>query len=107
MSYDVILTKDAESDIEELHDYLSRYISPENADSFLDSIEDVIKSLTELPNRGSYPKELLRLGIRDYREVFFKSYRVIYRVLDQKVFIYLIADRRRDFTTLLEHRLLH
>ena len=63
-------------------------------------------SLSEFPERGVYPKELLELGIRDYREIFFKPYRVIYRVTDDVVHVLLIAEGRRDMQTLLQRRLL-
>jgi toxin ParE1/3/4 len=49
---------------------------------------------------------LLALGIRDYRETFFKPYRIIYRVEGKRVYVYLIADGRRDMQSLLERRLL-
>lgn len=52
------------------------------------------------------PRELSALGIREYRQLFFKPYRVIYRVLDGRVIIYLIADGRRDMESLLARRLL-
>ena len=58
----------------------------------------------------NHPKELLALGIREYRETFFKPYRIIYRVIDDKAYVYLIADGRRDMVefisskTLLEQR---
>ncbi|MQM32201.1 MAG: plasmid stabilization protein, partial [Candidatus Accumulibacter phosphatis] len=50
--------------------------------------------------------ELVALGIRDYRQAAFKPYRVIYRVMGQKVFIYVIVDGRRDMQSLLARRLL-
>jgi toxin ParE1/3/4 len=56
--------------------------------------------------RGSYPKELVSLGIKEYRQTFFKPYRVIYRVADNKVIIYLIVDGRRDMQAVLARRLL-
>ena len=37
-----------------------------------------------LPERGVYPKELLDIGIRDYREVFFKPCRIIYRLQGER-----------------------
>ena len=46
------------------------------------------------------------MGIKDYREVYFKPYRVIYRVLGTKVYVYLIVDGRRDMQTLLTRRLI-
>jgi len=62
--------------------------------------------LSEFPERGAYPKELLALGVREYREIFFKPYRIIYRVLDKNVYVLLIADGRRDMQSLLQRRLL-
>ena len=46
------------------------------------------------------------LGIRRYRQVFFKPYRVAYRVDRDQVAVLLIADGRRDLKTLFERRLL-
>jgi toxin ParE1/3/4 len=72
----------------------------------LDRIQKVIDTLATFSERGSYPKELLALGVREYRQTFFKPYRVIYRIIDQDVYMYLIADGRRDMQALLERRLL-
>ena len=66
----------------------------------------VVESLSHFPERGSYPKELLALGIKEYRQTAFKPWRVIYRVTGQRVVIYLIADGRRDMQSLLSRRLL-
>ena len=65
-----------------------------------------MESLAAFPERGARPKELLSLGIRDYRQTFFKPYRVIYRVVGEHVYVYLIVDGRRDMQTLLARRLL-
>ena len=72
----------------------------------LDRIEEVVEGLATFPERGSYPKELLSLGIRDYRQTFLKPYRVIYRIVGQRVYVYLIVDGRRDMEALLARRLL-
>jgi len=56
------------------------------------------------PTRGSPPNELRELGDKEYRQVFFKPYRVIYRVAEQQVIIYLTADGRRNMQTLLSRR---
>ena len=63
-------------------------------------------SLSENPGRGAYPKELLAVGLREYREIFFKPYRIIYRVIAENVYVMVIADGRRDMQTLLQRRLL-
>jgi len=106
MRFEVLLTEDAGSDLEELHDYITERDAPAKADYVLDRIERVMETLATFPERGSFPKELLALGIREYRQTFFKPYRVIYRVIGERVYVYLIVDGRRDMQALLQRRLL-
>ena len=72
----------------------------------LERIERALQGLSEHPQRGNHPRELLDIGIREYREVSFKSYRIIYRVVEDTVYVLVIADGRRDMQTLLQRRLL-
>lgn len=106
MSFKVLLTEDAARDLEDLYDYIALHDAQEKADYVLDQIEDLCGNLAAFPERGNHPPELIILGIRDYREVFFKPYRVIYRVREKSVYIYLIVDGRRDMQALLQRRLL-
>ena len=106
MSFEVFLTADAVRDIEELYQYIVRHDTPGKAENVLARIEKTFNSLFETPARGVYPKELLDLGIREYREVFFKPYRLIYRIIEHRVYIMLIIDGRRDMQSLLQRRLL-
>jgi len=106
MKYKVSLTDDAVRDLEDIDDYISEYDSLENADYVLDKIEEAVLSLSVLPDRGTCPKELSTLGIKEYREVFFKPYRIIYRVVNKNIYVYVIADGRRDMQALLGRRLL-
>jgi toxin ParE1/3/4 len=106
MSFKVLVTSDAASDLEELYHYIAVHDAPGKADHVLTAIEKIFSSLSEAPERGVYPKELLALGIRDYREVFFKPYRLMYRVIGDIVYVLLIVDGRRDMQTLLQRRLL-
>jgi toxin ParE1/3/4 len=106
MPYAVFLTADAARDLEELHDYVVWHDAPGKAEHLPERIERTFSSLSEYPERGAYPKELLTLGIREYREIFFKPYRVIYQVVGGAVYVLLIADGRQDMQTLLQRRLL-
>ncbi|HSO72236.1 MAG TPA: type II toxin-antitoxin system RelE/ParE family toxin [Thermodesulfobacteriota bacterium] len=106
MPFPVFLTAAAASDLEELYHYIAWHDAPEKAEQVLTKIEKTLRSLSESPDRGVYPKELLALGIRDYREIFFKPYRLIYRVMGQRAYVLLIVDGRRDMQTLLQRRLL-
>jgi toxin ParE1/3/4 len=104
--YEVVLTEGAEQDLEAIHDYISEFDCIANANYVLDAVMDVVQSLSKFPERGSYPKELVSLGIKEYRQIFFKPYRVIYRVTGTQVIIYVIADGRRDMQSVLARRLL-
>lgn len=106
MPLPVLLTDDAARDLEAICGYISEHDSSSKARAVLGKIETVFKSLSESPNRGVYPKEFLSLGIREYRQVYLKPYRLIYRVVGEEVFVLLIADGRRDMQSLLERRLL-
>jgi toxin ParE1/3/4 len=106
MPFTVFLTTDAAGDLEELYDYIALHDAPGKSEHVLARIEKILGSLSESPEGGTYPKELLALGIRDYREIFLKPYRLIYRVMGDKVHVLLIVDGRRDMQTLLQRRLL-
>jgi len=106
MPFAVLLTNDAARDLTELYDYIAANDSPRKADYVLKQIEKIFSTLSEFPERGVYPKELLKLGIREYREIYFKPYRIIYRIMDKNVYVLLIVDGRRDMQSLLQRRLL-
>jgi toxin ParE1/3/4 len=106
MPFKVLLTNDAAQDLDELYDYIARHDAPRKADYVLEQIEKTFSKLSEFPERGAYPNELLAIGVREYREIFFKPYRIIYRVMNKNVYVLLIADGRRDMQSLLQRRLL-
>lgn len=104
--YEVMLTDAAEHDLISIYDYIAQYDQPKKADYVLDNLESTFTQLATFPERGNHPPELSELGIFTYREVFFKPYRIIYRVIDKQVVIYLVVDGRRDMQAILERRLL-
>jgi toxin ParE1/3/4 len=106
MRFEVVLTQGAEQDLEDIYDYLWEFDSPKNAGRVLERLLEVTESLAVFPDRGTQPTELRAIGIQEYRQVFFKPYRVIYRLIDKRVVIYVIADGRRDMQSLLSRRLL-
>ena len=106
MRFKVLLTEDAERDLEDIYVYVAEFDCRQKADYVLDRLLEVTDSLATSPERGLVPRELAALGIQEYRQVFFKPYRVIYRQLDQQVVVYVIADGRRDMQSLLSRRML-
>ncbi|HRW60800.1 MAG TPA: type II toxin-antitoxin system RelE/ParE family toxin [Defluviicoccus sp.] len=106
MSFDVFLTEDAERDIEDIWRYVAAADGIERADRLLDALEETCARLSELPQRGNVPKELHELGITEYREAHHKPYRIIYRIFENRVIVYCVADGRRDMQSHLQRRLL-
>jgi toxin ParE1/3/4 len=106
MSYTVLLTAGAERDFEVVYEHFATTDGPGRADHVLQQVLDTSSKLASSPEWGTYPKELLALGIREYLQVYFKPYRVIYRIIGAQVFIMFIVDGRRNLQSLLERRLL-
>jgi toxin ParE1/3/4 len=106
MPFKVLLTNDAAQDLDELYDHIARHDAPRKAGYVLEPIEKAFSKLSEFPERGAHPKELSAIGVREYRELFFKPYRIIYRIMNKEVYVLLIADGRRDMQSLLQRRLL-
>jgi toxin ParE1/3/4 len=104
--YQVRLTRELEADLIDLFEYIARKDSTANAYHVLDELDALILSLDQQPERGHYPPELHEHGVKDYREVLFRSYRVIYQVLGNLVVVLGCFDGRRDMQLLLERRLL-
>lgn len=107
--YAVELTEGAEHDLDEIVGFVATNDSPGRASALLDRLLATAETLCTAPQRGSVPRELQALGIREYRQTMFKPYRLIYTVHEQPrpaVFIVVIADGRRDMASLLQRRLL-
>jgi toxin ParE1/3/4 len=104
--FDVLLTRDAARDLEEIYRYIAVHDSPGKAEYVLSRIEKAFSTLAEFPERGARPAELMAVGVGEYREIFFKPYRIIYRIMETRVYVMLIVDGRRDLQTVLQDRLL-
>ena len=102
----VRLTDEVEYDLIDLFEYIARKDSVDNAWYVLEQLDTLILSLDQRPERGHYPPELVERGVKNYREVHFKPYRVIYEVIGNHVVILGCFDGRRDMQLLLERRLL-
>lgn len=106
MSYQVFITDDAAYDLEALYDYVESSDTTQKADVVPGKIAELFSSIVDNPERGAYPDELLAVGLREYRQVYFKPYRIIYRIIARQVYVMVVADGRRDMQALLQRRLL-
>jgi len=104
MRFAVRFTTGARSDLRAIHASITRTDSVENADRVSREIVRAALRLGNLAHRGTNPPELARQGRRVDRQIFFKPYRILYRICGDTVFIGLIADGRRDTAPLLARR---
>jgi toxin ParE1/3/4 len=106
MTFDVIWLESAERDLDDIADSIATHDSLSNAKYVVEKLLAATGTLAAHPESGTRVKELEGVASRDYRQVFFKPYRVIYRIMGKKVFIYVVADGRRDMQALLMRRML-
>ena len=106
MAIKVILSPAARRDVEEIWRFIAEQDSVENASRVLEALQDAMKGLGNLPQRGNIPKELRAFGHTEYREIHYKPYRIIYRIGVATVNIHGVFDGRRNIQILLQRRLL-
>ena len=106
MKYEVRIDNVASDDLYAIYRYVANNDSPAKAGNLIDSIQKAITSLETMPTRGNYPPEMQRWGILDFREIFFKPYRIIYEIKDKTVFVHAVLDGRRSCEDLLQQRVL-
>ena len=106
ITYRVRIVQEAEEDFTEIIEFIANHDSIERADYVLEKLLGVCERLEQHPQRGHFLPELKSLGIKSYREVHFKPYRIIYEIIGRDIFIHLIVDGRRSLMAILERRLL-
>ena len=106
MKHQVLVVADAEEDIFDIYKYVLRADGRNRADHLLVKLQETCQSLAEMPRRGHNPPELDRVGVRGYREIHFKPYRIIYQIVGNKVYIHCVLDGRRNLQDILERRML-
>jgi plasmid stabilization system protein ParE len=79
--------------------------SPPAAARLLDRLRDRASRLEVLPDRGRIVPELAGIGIRTYRELLSRPYRILYRRTGRDVVIVAVLDSRRDLEEVLFERL--
>jgi addiction module RelE/StbE family toxin len=103
--YSVNITATAKKDLREIVSYIARD-NPRTALKILEKIELKINTLDHFPYRGGYVSELLKRGIKDYRQLSESPWRIIYKIDKDIVNVLVIVDSRRNVQDLLVERLL-
>ena len=108
-TWKVAFTRRADCDMLEIFTFIAERDGPDIAETILEKFIQARDSSRELPNRGRIPPELERVNIRSFREIQVPPYRIVYQVNKDahEVHIHVVADGRRNFTELLQERLLY
>lgn len=98
VSYQVIITEAAESDLEEILDYYRDQISDQSAIKLKSEMIQAIDGLKQMPERHGAVKEAIQDGVILIRRVIVrKKYRVMFRIQKKgsKVFVLRIIHTKR------------
>ena len=105
-NYTIFFISAAEDDLYDIFRHVAAYVSTEKAEETINGLEERCQSLVFLADRGHYPPELERIGVYEYKEIHYEKYRIIYRIINNDVYIYTIIDGRRDLASVLERKIL-
>ena len=99
MAYNLIVTERADELVDRLTAYLLHHLkNPVAASRFLDELEEIYNRLLENPYQFSESKDKY-LFLRGYREALFHSmsYRVVFRVHEQVVYVLGVFHTLEDY----------
>jgi len=92
-------------DLEELVSYIA-VDSETDAARVLNRLEKRAVALESNPGRGRVVPELAHFGMRTWRELVVRPYRLVYRIEGETVTVLAVLDGRRDLEDVLLERLL-
>ena len=99
MKYRIKILPTAWEDLKQIEDYYILQFDVETAIKVSDHILDVIERLEDFPDSGSLTPDKW-LNAQGYRMVICKKHVAIYRLIDDTVYIYHIADTQTEYTKL-------
>ena len=96
MDKKVIWTNEVYQDLESIAEYISKD-SVYYATAFVEEVLAAGKDLNQFPERGRWVPEI---NDNDIREIFVKSYRLIYKIKENEVIILALIHGARDLESL-------
>ena len=88
----VIWAQQAVVDLRSIHDFIARD-SRYYAKKVIHDIREIVDELNGLPKMGRIVPEL---NEEDVRELFLYSYRIIYEIKDEVIFVLAVVHQRRN-----------
>jgi len=103
--YQIVWTKSAVSDLEDIIKYIAEN-NPLTARNLFTTIKKQVSTLSYSPQHGRYIPELQEQGIFLYRELIIYPWRVMYKIHEKTVYIMAIIDSRRNVEDILLEKLI-
>jgi len=103
--YNVQWTYVAEADLNGVIEFIARG-DLSTAVNILNEIRLRAETLCQFPERGRIVPELLAQQVMLYRELLHKSWRIMYRIEADQVYVLAVLDARRNVEDLLLNRLI-
>jgi toxin ParE1/3/4 len=104
--YDIIWAGAAENDLKEIITFIA-HDNPAEALKALKRIKQKASNLITFPEKGRIVPELYEQGISLYHETIIPPWRIIYRILDTKIYVLSVLDTRQNVEDILLKRLIY
>ena len=101
--YNVFWTQTAENDFTFILKYIQKD-SPSNAKMVFLALKEQALKLEFFPERGRIVPELQEFGITQYREIIIQRWRMIYKIVDERVYVLSLIDARQNGEDILFNR---
>lgn len=106
MSLQVVFLASAEQDLKELRSYIVGQFGAATWQTSYSKIKAAVNGLQNFPLSGTLPVELASLNLTQYRQVVVDANRIIYEIRDDRLYIHVVCDSRKELKALLTRRLL-
>ncbi|RLC17340.1 MAG: plasmid stabilization protein [Deltaproteobacteria bacterium] len=106
LKHEIIWTNVAENDLKNIIEYIS-IDSPQTALKILSKIKQKTSDFYLFPERGRIVPELQEQGISQYRELVITPWRLIYKIVERKIFVLAMIDSRQNVEDILLNRLIY
>lgn len=102
--YKVIWSSIAAEDLKNIIEYIADE-NLLNAQNVFKKIKKTASSLHLFPDRGRIVPELKDQGITQYRELIIPPWRILYRISENKVYVFSVLDSHQNIEDILLQRL--
>lgn len=106
MPYSIVILESAEQDLQEIKRYVIQRFSSKAWKKTSTQLKATLKQLQQFPYSGNIPQEIALFELHQFQQVICDMNRIVYEIEQDKIFIHMIVDVRRDMKSLLMKRLI-